>query len=99
MGKIRKQNLNFKNHLRVNPFLATFINREDNEDAEICYGDDIGCFSNAWPYTSPGIFGRKGRLPESPDLVNATYFLSNTNCHECVIGRGPAKMKNCSHFD
>ena len=42
--------------------------------------------SNAWPYTSPGIFGRKGRLPESPKIVNATYFLSNRNCHECIIG-------------
>ena len=38
-------NIISKDHLRVNPFLATFVNREDNEDAEICYDSDVGCFS------------------------------------------------------
>merc|ERR1711937_650175 len=32
-------------HLRVNPFLATFVNREDSEEAEICYDSDVGCIS------------------------------------------------------
>ena len=32
----------------MNPFLATFVNREDNEEAEICYDSDVGCFSQGF---------------------------------------------------
>ena len=46
--KLNKLKTISKDHLRVNPFLATFVNREDNEEAEICYDSDVGCFSSGF---------------------------------------------------
>jgi len=76
-----------QSQVRTNPFLGVFMGDDDDRNARRCYGLDLGCFSNEWPFFSDGFFGRRGRLPESVEKINSKFFV-----YSCPRAENLARM-------
>lgn len=55
------------------PQLRDYVGVDEERENYKCYGEDIGCFANEWPFYSSWMFGRKGVLPQSVAEINAAY--------------------------
>ena len=67
----------------------TFYNRKNQEDKEVCY-EEVGCFTNNYPFYKSGKRGRAGYAPDSPQQVETKFMLYNSGNTYTIVNSSTA---------
>jgi len=64
-------------------------NKQDQKDLTICY-EELGCFTNNYPFYKKGSKGRPGYVPDSPLQIETKFLLYNTKDSYTIVNSSTA---------